>query len=250
MSACEADAVFDDARLARVYDPLDPDRGDLDVYMALVDELGARSVLDIGCGTGTFACMLAGRGIEVTAVDPAGAMLEVARAKLGADAVRWVHGDATRLPPLHVDAAFMTGNVAQVFLTDDDWTATLIAVRQALRSGGWVVFETRVPARRAWEQWTPEPSHTSVDVPGLGTVESWESVIDVAADLVTFRSMTVFSRDDVVIESVSTLRFRDRHEIEASLVEIGFELVEIRDAPDRPGLEFVFLARRSPHARP
>jgi ubiquinone/menaquinone biosynthesis C-methylase UbiE len=66
--------------------------------MALVDELGARSVLDIGCGTGTFACMLAGRGIEVTAVDPAGAMLEVARAKPGADAVRWVHGDATTLP--------------------------------------------------------------------------------------------------------------------------------------------------------
>jgi hypothetical protein len=61
--------------------------------------------------------------------------------------------------------------------------------------------------------------------------------------------MTVFSRDDVVIESVSMLRFRDRPEIEASLVDHGFELAEIRHAPDRPGFEFVFLSRRSPRAR-
>ena len=244
-----ADAIFDDPRLARVYDPLDPDRRDLDVYMAMVDELEARSVLDIGCGTGTFACMLAARGVAVTAVDPAAAMLEVARAKPGADAVRWVHGDATRLPALQVDAAFMTGNVAQVFLTDDEWAATLTAAHRALRSGGWLVFETRVPARRAWAQWTPELTHTAIDVPGIGIVESWENVVDVAGDLVTFQSMTAFSRDDVVIESVSTLRFRDRPEIEASLVDNGFELAEIRDAPDRPGLEFVFVARRSAGSR-
>ena len=187
-----ADAIFDDPRLARVYDPLDPDRRDLDVYISLVDEIEARSVLDIGCGTGTFACMLAGRGIEVTAVDPATAMLDVARGKPGADAVRWIHGDATTLPALHVDAAFMTGNVAQVFLTDDDWAATLTGARQALRPSGWLVFETRVPARRAWAQWTPELTHTAIDVPGIGTVESWENVIDVAGDLVTFRSMTAF----------------------------------------------------------
>jgi hypothetical protein len=86
-------------------------------------------------------------------------------------------------------------------------------------------------------------------VPGLGTVASWEEVVDVTADLVTFRSMTAFVRDDVVIESVSTLRFRDRPEIEASLADNGFELAEIRDAPDRPGLELVFLARRLPLAR-
>ncbi len=171
-------------------------------------------------------------------------MLEVARSKPGAGTVQWMHGDATTLSPLQVDAAFMTANVAQVFLTDDDWAATLAAVRRALRPGGWLVFETRVPARRAWEHWTPKLSHVAVDVPGVGTVESWEEVIDVANDTVTFRSMTAFLRDDVLIESVSTLRFRDRPEIEASLVDSGYELAEVRDAPDRPGLEFVFLARR------
>ena len=93
------DATFDDARLAALYDPLDPDRSDLDAYVALVDELGARSVLDIGCGTGVFALLLAARGCDVVGVDPAGASVDVARAKPGADAVRWVVGEAAARCP-------------------------------------------------------------------------------------------------------------------------------------------------------
>ena len=58
-----ADVDFSLPRLAKVYDALDPDRSDLDAYLALVDELGARSVLEIGCGTGTFACLLAAREV-------------------------------------------------------------------------------------------------------------------------------------------------------------------------------------------
>jgi 2-polyprenyl-3-methyl-5-hydroxy-6-metoxy-1,4-benzoquinol methylase len=94
-----ADPIFEAPRLAEVYDPLDPDRGDLDADVAMVDEFGARSVLDIGCGTGTFACLLARRGLGVTAVDPAGASLAVAGTEPGAGRVRWVHGYATDLAP-------------------------------------------------------------------------------------------------------------------------------------------------------
>jgi SAM-dependent methyltransferase len=240
------DAIFDDPRLAQVYDPLDPDRSDLDVYIAIVDELGAGSVLDVGCGTGTFACLLAGRGIDVVAVDPAAASLDVARGKPGAERVRWLLGDATTLPALQVDAALMTANVAQVFLADDDWAATLAGINAALRPGGTLVFETRVPARRAWEQWTREHTHTTVDIPGLGPVSSWEEVTAVDGELVSFESMTEFHATGEVLVSTSTLRFRDRASIEATLGESGYAVVDVRDAPDRPGREYVFLARRLP----
>ena len=109
-----ADAIFEEPRLAEIYDPLDPDRSDLDAYVALADEFGAGSVLDVGCGTGTLACLLAGRGLEVIGIDPAAACLDVARRKPGSDRVRWMHEDALALPPLQVDLATMTGNVAQV----------------------------------------------------------------------------------------------------------------------------------------
>jgi len=68
-----ADAVFEEPRLAEICDPLDPDRSDLDAYAALAQEFSARTVLDVGCGTGAFACLLAGRGMEVIAIDPAAA---------------------------------------------------------------------------------------------------------------------------------------------------------------------------------
>jgi SAM-dependent methyltransferase len=238
------DAIFEDPRLARVYDPLDPDRSDLEVYVALAAEFGAGTVLDVGCGTGTFACMLAGRGLDVIGVDPARASLDVARAKPGADAVHWLQGDATSLPPLRVDLATMTGNVAQVFLTDAEWAATLDGVRAALRPGGRLVFETRDPARRAWLGWTREHSFSRTNIPGAGVVQSWHELTDVRKELVSFRSFTVFEADDVTITSDSTLRFRERDDIVASLEASGYQLDEVRDAPDRPGREFVFIASR------
>ena len=239
-----ADAIFEDPRLARIYDPLDPDRRDLDAYAAMAAEFGARSLLDVGCGTGTFACMLAGRGVAVTGIDPAAASLEVARAKPGAGAVRWLHGDATSLPSMQVDLATMTGNVAQVFITDDEWDATLQGVSAALRPGGRLVFETRDPAQRAWLDWTRDKSFTSTDIQGVGVVQSWHELTEVSGELVTFRSFALFEADGTVITSDSTLRFRERDEVAASLKATGFRLDEVRSAPDRPGREFVFLASR------
>jgi SAM-dependent methyltransferase len=243
-----ADPAFDEPRLAAIYDALDPDRSDLEVYVAMVEEFGARSVLDLGCGTGTFALMLAERGIEVIGVDPAGASLDVARARPGADRVTWIHGDASAIPAsVRVDAVTMTANVAQVFLTDADWLATLGAVHAALRPGGRLIFETRDPARRAWEGWTKALTRSTTDIPGVGRVTDWVQVTDVVDDgeLVAFESPNIFEADGTVITSHSTLRFRSRAAVEESLVASGFVIDEVRDAPDRPGLELVFIARRS-----
>ncbi len=240
-----ADRLFEDPRLARICDPLDPDRSDLEVYAGIVGELGAGSVLDVGCGTGTFACLLAERGIDVVGVDPAGASLDVARAKLGADRVRWLHGEAATLPPLHVDLATMTGNVAQVFLTDEDWRRALSGVCYALRPGGRFVLETRDPARAAWREWNRDQTHVTTVIPGVGLVEAWCDLTDVADSLVSFRSTFVFESDGSVVTSDSTLRFRNREEVESSLQSAGYVVNEVRGAPDRPGCEFVFIASRN-----
>ncbi|USQ89074.1 class I SAM-dependent methyltransferase [Streptomyces phaeoluteigriseus] len=239
-----ADECFGHPRLAAVYDPLDPDRGDLDAYVRLVGEFGARRVLDIGCGTGVFALLLAHRGIEVVGVDPAQASVDVARGKPGGERVRWICGDATTLPPLRVDLATMTANVAQAIADPRMWQETLRGAYEALRPGGHLVFETRDPARRAWEEWNREASYGVTDVPGVGTVESWVEVTGVSGPLVTFRWTYVFAADGQVLTSDSTLRFRERREIEVELAAQGYAVEDVRDAPDRPGREFVFVARR------
>lgn len=239
-----ADALFSEPRLAELYDPLDPDRRDLDVYAAMAAEFGAVTVVDIGCGTGTLACMLAQRGLTVTGVDPAAASLEVARRKPGADRVRWLHADATAVPPLGADLVTMTANVAQVFVSDQEWATVLLAVREAMRPGGRLVFESRDPAKKAWLGWNRDQTYRRVVIPGAGPIRTWIDLTAAGEGLVSFRSTVVFASDGAVLSSDSTLRFRERAELAGSLVSAGLVVDEVRDAPDRPGLEFVFIARK------
>lgn len=238
------DAIFEDPRLAEIYDAIDDARSDLDVYVDLVEELSSQSVLDVGCGTGTFACMLAARGKAVTAIDPAPASLAVARRKPRADKLRWIEAAATDLPPVCVDLVTMTGNVAQVFLTDDEWIAALRTARDALVPGGHLVFETRRPERRAWEGWTKQATHRRVPLGDDRSVETWVEVTAVDLPLVSFRHTFVFEPDGTVVTSDSTLRFRTRDEVEHHLRRIGLRVHDVRDAADRPGLEYVFIAAR------
>jgi SAM-dependent methyltransferase len=260
------DALFAHHRLAPIYDAFGGVRDDLTAYLDIVDELGARRVLDIGCGTGCLAILLAERGRTVIGVDPAEASLEVAKAKDRTGRITWVHGDATALgrakrretvlgrakrreavlPALGADIALMTGNVAQVFLTDDDWTQTLQGIHAALRPRGYFVFETRRPERRGWEDWVAETAPVTLDVPGIGLVEELSfEVTEVSLPFVSFRYTYGFASDGAVVTSDSTLRFRDRDEVEASLLAAGYRVLDVRDAPDRPGRELVFVAART-----
>ena len=236
-----ADALFEDARLAALYDHVEQVRLDLAVYVAMAEEFGATSVIDVGCGTGTFACMLAERGIEVTGVDPARASLDVARAKPFSDRVRWVLGDASALTHPGADLITMTGNVAQVFLTDASWSSALGSARSVLVDGGRLAFEVRDPKARAWRTWTKASTYRRVPLPQGGPVEVWTDHVREDLPRVSFRQTFVFP-DATVLTSDSTLRFRDEEEVRTSLRQAGFVVEGVRDAPDRPGLELVFVA--------
>lgn len=234
------DAVFAHPRLAALYDALDGDRSDLDPYLALVAARGARRVLDVGCGTGTLACLLAARGVEVVGVDPAGASLAVARGKPCAERVRWVEGGLAAAPPGPFDLVAMTGNVAQVFTSDEAWRAVLAGARDRLAPGGALAFETRRPERRAWEGWTRAATFRRAGLPG-DLAETWTDLVAVELPLVTFAHHFAFA-DGTALVSTSTLRFRSLDEVRADLAAAGCTSVTVGDAPDRPGLEHVLVA--------
>jgi SAM-dependent methyltransferase len=240
-----ADEIFAHPRLAPLYDAFDGPRDDLPAYVGIADELGAHRVLDAGCGTGSLAILLAGTGRTVIGADPAAASLEVARSKDASSAVTWVHTDAAGVPAAGADLAVMTGNVAQVFLTDEDWAQALQAIGAALRPRGYLVFETRRPARRAWQEWAADTGTTTRDIPGSGQVERRGEVTAVNLPFVSFRYTYTFRADGAVITSGSTLRFRGREELQSSLAAQGYQVLEVREAADRPGHEFVFITQRT-----
>ncbi|GIE28180.1 methyltransferase [Actinoplanes italicus] len=234
------DLKFAHPRLAAVYDTFDGDRGDLGAYEEIVAESGAGSVLDVGCGTGCLALRLAAKGLRVTGVDPAEASLQVAKGKPGGGTVEW----RAEIPSGEVfDLAVMTGNVAQVFLGDDEWAAVLRDIHAVLRPGGWLVFETRRPEYRAWDEWAARSEPVVREVPGVGLVEQRFELTSVRLPLVSFRDTYTFA-DGEVLTSESTLRFRDRDELDAGVTAAGFRVVEVRQAPDRPARERVLLCEK------
>ncbi|MEV4567845.1 class I SAM-dependent methyltransferase [Nonomuraea sp. NPDC049419] len=88
---------------------------------------GAKKALDVGCGTGAFARRLAGRGLEVDAIDTS--------AVLGEDlptAVRFRRCDITtaELPERHYDVIFCLASIHHVPF------ATVTRLRRALVPGG------------------------------------------------------------------------------------------------------------------
>jgi SAM-dependent methyltransferase len=191
-----------------------------------------------------FSEDLAERGTVVTGLDPAATSLAVAREKSHAQNVQWIEAAASDAPHLGVDLVTMTGNVAQVFLTDTEWTAALSALWHALRPGGHFVFETRNPTRRAWETWTEENTRRTIVIDGPDAVDTWIELTAVSLPLVSFRHTFSFEAGSAVLSSSSTLRFRTRSEVVEALETTGFRLLDVRDAPDRPGLEWVFIAGR------
>jgi SAM-dependent methyltransferase len=149
------DRLFTEPALAGLYDLWAPwqQRGDFGFYLPMV--MSAASVLDVGCGTGELlrVARQAGHTGRLCGLDPAPAMLGLARQRPD---VEWVLGDAATAGQQGAfDLVVMTGHAFQVLVSDDEIQAALAAIRSALAPGGRFAFETRNPLARAWEAWTP-----------------------------------------------------------------------------------------------
>ena len=171
---------------------------------------------------------LAAAGHSVTGVDPAGAMLAVARVKPGAERVTWIEGSAASTAAVSFDLALMTSHVAQVFVDDAEWSDTLSHLAGALVPGGRLAFDTRDPAARAWEGWSGVPAV------GEGTV--------------SFTSTNALP-DGSVLAVDSTLRFRTEPELRASLESADFAVEAVyrgwsREPVDEGDGELIVVASR------
>jgi hypothetical protein len=107
-------------------------------------------------------------------------------------------------------------------------------------------FGAEIPAfaKLTFEQ-LRDQTYRRVVIPQAGPVETWTDLAGVEGSLVSFRTTFAFGRDGAVLTSASTLRFRSREELANSLAAANLAVEDVRDAPDRPGREFVFIARRT-----
>ena len=101
--------------------------------------------LDVGCGSGVFARMLAAAGARVTAIDGSAAMIEAARRTPNADAIRYERRSVEKLDAM---AETFDGIVCfSVIEYLENPVAALAAMRDRLRTGGRLALSA--PNRRS-----------------------------------------------------------------------------------------------------
>ena len=242
------DRIFSEGQLATLYNLLAPwGEPDDEFYFPLV--MAVPSVLDIGCGTGQLLCHARGAGHtgRLVGLDPANAMLDVARECAG---IEWILGDLSSVRfDREFDLVVMTGHAFQVFVTDEQLRDSLAAIRAALTDDGRFVFETRNPAYRAWERWNPDNVREFVTPDGRVIHFSHLPGTSIDGDIVRFTSTFTSPDWDEPQLSTSTLRFLDAGSLAAFLSAAGLTIEQQYGDWDRSPLtatspEIITVARR------
>ena len=146
IQAGDGDALATYEAFAPFYDRYTSDHGH-DEWMADLDRIlrahGLRGdrLLDVACGTGRSLVPMLRRGYRVTGCDRSPAMVERARAKLGARG-ETVVADMRALPwRERFDAATCVDDSINYLLSLADVVAALRSIRDALAPGGLLVFD-------------------------------------------------------------------------------------------------------------
>jgi ubiquinone/menaquinone biosynthesis C-methylase UbiE len=221
-----AEELFDDLRLASVYEQVNPPLPYEDYYVGLAAALKPpATILDMGCGTGRITCRLAALGHRVTGADPARGMLQVARAKPEGRRVTWVDATATSLASQQsFDLIIMTGHAFQILHSDEDIAAALVNLRRHLKREGMLVFETRNRACREWDGWQPHLTREECVLADGSRLVIHNSIAADDLPFVTYRTHFRFG-DEPERVTEATLRFTTAAELSGLLATAGLTRV-------------------------
>lgn len=241
------DRLFSEPCLAELYDMFCEGREDFGFYLPL--GMSARSVLDVGCGTGKLLHLAreAGHTGRLCGLDPAEVMLNVAGKRSD---IEWMLGDLASITWCReFDLVVMTGHAFQVFVDDDQLRESLAVIRSALTEHGCFVFETRNPLAREWEIWTPD---NAVEIVRYGNVVRMAHQVEtpVTSDLVSFTATFMSPSWRQPQTSSSTLRFLGADALSSLLSDAGMVIEEQfgdwdKSALTDKSLEIITVAKRA-----
>ncbi len=141
--------------LAASYDRLTNDvdyRATVDFYMQILrrEGLSPRTALDLACGTGSVALLLAEKGMQVTAVDLSEEMLTVAAQK-AQEADLDIQFSCQSLQDLRLpraaDLAVCALDSLDYILDPEDCRQAIYRIYRALNPGGIFIFDVNTPEK-------------------------------------------------------------------------------------------------------
>ena len=161
-------------------------------------------------------------------VDPAAAMLDVARNRPGGSKARWIEADA-RTVRLNqkFDLVLLTGHAFQVFLTRRDRASVLKTIASHLNENGRFIFDTRNPLIEDLETWKPDATRSTFEHPELGTIELWNDVSrNPQTGIVTYEThYRCLTNGELYSAPNSNLAFPAQGEIAGLITDAGLKVL-------------------------
>ncbi|MDQ7069777.1 MAG: methyltransferase domain-containing protein [Rhodobacterales bacterium] len=215
--------LYEDANLAQFYDLENAWGADFDTCIDMAAE--AENLLDLGCGTGALVAHLA-PSMPATGVDPAAAMIDIAKQRNGGQHATWVVGDARSLDlEQQFDLIVLTGNTFQVFLTEADQRAALATIARHLSPRGKFIFDTRNPDCAAWEKWAPEQSHRTVTHDKYGEIEVFnDAEYEAQSAIVTYETTYKIHTSGQSFTAKAQMKFTPLAELKSLISDAGLHV--------------------------
>ncbi len=197
-------------------------------FRKIFQDTGAKRVLDLACGTGRHAVMFAQWGLEVTAMDISGPMVEQTRAAadqagVKVEALQGGFLDFRQKVQGKYDVILILGNSLPHLLTREEIAKCLADVAGALNPGGRLILQNRNYDKVLAEQerFMPLNAWSGPD----GEEVLFLRFMDWQGELVNFNLVTLHKQDGKWSYHVGTnpLRPITSGEMRSFLQEVGFQ---------------------------
>jgi len=187
---------------------------------------GARSILDIACGTGSHAIFMAKKGYDVTGIDLSREMLDIAKQKAKNKNLhlQFICEDMRNLKfNSEFDVAYCFGLSFMEMITYDDINRSLESIRQVIKPNGLFIFD----ADNGWEMLSPDPvrkyygkdTKTKVIWLGSGRLDKLRRVLHLE------NTFLIYEGDKTQIESgIEELRIFFPDELQMLLTNANFKI--------------------------
>ena len=245
-------AFFDEDYL-KIYRPMfteERTRQEVDFIRSALDLPAGATVLDLACGVGRHAIVMARTGFKVTGLDFNAHYLEIAaeesaRANVPVD---WVVGDMRRLSFENEFAGVYSYYTSFGYFSDAENEAVIANVAQALQPGGRFLLDMM---NRDWLLTHPQQRIWNQRDDGALLME--EVSLDLKASRVKSRLMMIAPEGGARLTKEFDLRAYTCAELTALLRRHGLEVLEIWGDPERSeysteSRRLILLAERRPRS--
>lgn len=217
-------------------------------YADKAEKIGADSILEMGCGTGNLARYLAAHFEQYLGLDLSEHMLQLAREKN--PGISFMQGDMRNFyTESRFDLALITGRSSSYLVSHNDLTNTFYTISKALRPKAHLIFDC-IDANRfiPYIEKNPRVVHKAkVDELRFRRNSYWyvenqaENLVNWTADYYKLEGtqQVRLGQDQVIFKAFT------QQEVEALLIETGYEVIHIEDRTSYAFDTFVVHAQKN-----